>query len=193
MRLITRLGGLAAAALLLAVAPPAPAQELDDIAGHIAEQSAALGQVLDRLSKPEVARAVVDSAVRGDARTFEGLFEGVEVKVPNRCVWIADTVERLTSSFVALEEQCRLRDDLTASEWLQYVLITRRHFPPKPVDENGGPGFVVMGDGHVVIPPGDYLEELKAFGLVRCELVKKYSSGIFLFPGKPERFCLGKP
>jgi hypothetical protein len=185
MRLITRLGGMAAAALLLAAAPPAPAQELDDIAGHIAAQSAALGPVLDRLSKPEVARAVVDSAVRGDLRTFEGLFEGVEVKVPNKCVLIAETVEKLTSTFVGLEPKCHLRDNLTASEWMEYVLITLRYYPL--TDVNSPPAL------DAVIPPGDYLEELKAHGLVICPPGSKYHSGIFLFPGKPERFCLGKP
>jgi len=185
MRLITRLGGLAAAALLLAVAPPAPAQELDDIAGHIAAQSAALGPLLDRLSKPEVAHAVVDSAFRGDARKFEGLFEGIEVQVPNKCVWIADTVEKLTSTFVGFGEECRLRNNLTASEWMEYVLITQRYYPLTSV--NSPPAL------DAVIPPGDYLEELRAHNLVSCPYVRKYHSGIFLFPGKPERFCLGKP
>jgi hypothetical protein len=194
MPLLTRLGGMAAAAaLVLAVAAPAPAQELDDVAQRIAAQSAALGQVLDRLSRPDVARAVVDSAVRGDARTFEGLFKGIEVQVPNKCVWIADTVEKLTSTFVGFEEQCRLRDDLTPDEWIQYVLITLRHHPPTKVEDDGPPTFEVVGDGHVVIPPGPYLDDLKANGLVTCQLVKKYSSGISLFPGKPERFCFVKP
>ena len=191
MTLLTRMA--AAAALVFAAGAGAHAQELDDIAQHIASQSAALDQVLDRLKQPEIARAVVDSALKGDLRRFEGLFEGVEVKVPNKCVWIADTVEKLTSSFVGLEEQCVLRDDLTLDEWILYVQITRRYYTPVAVDPNAPPTLEVVGDGHVVIAPGDYLNELKANGLVNCKLVPKYSSGIFLFPGKPERFCLGRP
>jgi hypothetical protein len=195
MTLRTRIARVAAAAaLVLAVTVPTEAQELDDLAQHIASQSAALGQVLDRLSRPEIARAVVATALEGDARKFEGLFEGIDVEVPNRCVWIADTVEKLTSTFVGFAEECRLRDDLTLDEWIQYVQITRRHHRFVLAENDGSsPAFEVVGDGHVVIPPGAYLDELKANGLVACSLVKKYSSGIFLFPGKPERFCLGKP
>jgi len=194
MTLLTRLSrGAAAAALVLAATAPAPAQEIDALAQHIAKQSAALNQVLDRLSRPESARAVVDSALRGDARTFEGIFEGIEVKVPNKCVWIADTVEKLTSTFVGFDRECWLRDNLTPDEWVQYVLITLRHHPPVAVDEDAPPTFQVASDGHVLIPAGDYLNELDAHGLVTCKLVKKYSSGIFLFPGKPERFCFQKP
>lgn len=185
MRLITRLGGLAAAALVLAVAAPAHAQELDDIAKHLSAQSLTLGQVLDRLSKPEVARAVVESAAHGDAPTFESLFDGIEVKVPNKCVWIAETVEKLTSTFVGRETQCRLRIDLTASEWAEYVLITLRYYPLSGA--NSPPAL------DAVIPPGDYLKELQDHNLVSCSLVAVYNSGIFLFPGRPERFCFGKP
>ena len=185
MRLITRRRGLAAAALVLAMAAPAPAQELDDISKHIAAQAAALGPLLDRLSKPEVARAVLESAARGDAPAFEGLFEGIEVKVPNRCVWIADTVEKLTSTFVGFERQCRLRTNLTPGEWAEYVLITQRYYPV------GGPVSPPALDA--VIPPGDYLKELQDHNLVLCPFTETYHSGIFLFPGRPERFCLGKP
>lgn len=194
MTLLTRLGrAAAAAALVLAVTAPAQAQELDDLAQHIAAQSAALNQVLDRLKNPDIARAVVTSALENDARSFEGLFEGIDVQVPNKCVWIADTVEKLTSTFIGFEEQCWLRDDLSLDEWIQYVLITKKYYPPVAKDPNAPPTLEVVGDGHVVIPPGDYLNELKAHGLVNCKLVKKYSSGIFLFPGKPERFCFQKP
>lgn len=194
MTLLTRLGrAAAAAALVLAVTAPAPAQELDDLAQHIAAQSAALDQVLDRLKQPEIARAVVDSALKGDARRFEAIFEGVELKVPNKCVWIADTVEKLTSTFVGLVRECTLRNDLTPDEWIQYILITMRHHPPTAVDPNAPPVFEVVGNGPVVIPDGPYRDELDANGLLNCKLVKKYSSGIFLFPGKPERFCFQKP
>lgn len=182
---------MAAAALVLSVAAPAPAQEFDDLADHIAQQAGALGQVMDRLRRPEVARAVVESALKGDPRGFEGLFDGIEVQVPNKCVWIADTVEKLTSKFVGFEDQCWLRDDLTRSEWFLYVQITQKYFPPTTVNNNPPP--TVLADGHILIPPGAYFDELNANGLVHCESVKKYSSGIFLFPGRPERFCLGKP
>lgn len=195
MTLLTRLGRLAAAtALVLAVtAPaPAPAQELHDLARHIAEQSAALNQVLDRLSRPEIARAVVDSALEGDARTFEGIFEGVEVKVPNKCVWIADTVEKLTSKFTGFEEQCRVKDNLTHDEWILYVIITMRHHSPVAANEDD-PATLNLVGSDPVIPPGPYLDELKAHGLVHCPLVPTYHSGISLFPGKPERFCFQKP
>src|SRR6267378_2940132 len=125
MTLLTRLSRAAAAAsLVLAVIASAHAQELDNLANHIATQSAALSQVLDRLSRPDTARAVVESALKGDARTFTQIFDGIDVKVPNKCVWISDTVEKLTSTFVGFEEQCRLRDNLTQAEWAQYVSIT---------------------------------------------------------------------
>ena len=194
MTLLTRLGRVAAAAaLVLALTAPASAQELDELAQHIASQSAALDQVLDRLKHPETARAVVTSALKNDPWAFERLFEGIDVPVRDKCVWIADTVEKLTSTYVGLGEECTLRDDLTRNEWIQYVLITIRHHPPTAVDPNAPPVFEVVGNGPVVIPPGAYLDELKAHGLVTCKLVKKYSSGFFLFPGKPERFCFGKP
>lgn len=193
MRFLTRLGVTgAAAALALSVAAPAPAQEFDDLADHIAQQAGALGPVMERLSHPEVARAVVETALKNDPRGFEGLFDGINVPVLDKCVWIADTVEKLTSKFEGLAEQCWLRDDLTPSEWLLYVQITRSYFPPTKVDPNNPPA-TVLADGHIVIPPGAYLNELNANGLVHCEKKPKYSSGIFLFPGRPERFCLGKP
>jgi hypothetical protein len=194
MRLLIHLGvTVAAAALVLSVSAPAPAQDFDDLADHIAQQAGALGQVMDRLRRPEVARAVVETALKGDPRGFEGLFDGIEVEVPNKCVWVADTVEKLTSTFVGFENQCWLRDDLTLSEWFLYVQITRKYFPPTKVDPNNTPP-TVLADGHILIPPGAYFDELNANGLLHCgEPVKKYSSGIFLFPGRPERFCLGKP
>jgi hypothetical protein len=194
MTLLTRIAGAAAAAaLVIGGVAPAQAQEpLDDLARHLSAQSQALNQVLERLSQPETARAVVDSAVRGDRLTFEGLFEGIEVQVPNKCVWVADTVEKLTSKFVGFEERCRRRADLTLDEWLIYVLITHKHFPPVQSDEPAPPTVTQVED-LPVIPPGPYLDELKANGLVRCELAKKYSGGISLFPGKPEKFCFVKP
>jgi hypothetical protein len=194
MNVLTRMGRTAAAAALALASSSAPAsaqEPLDDLAGHIATQSRALNQVLDRLGRPDIARAVVDSALRGDARTFEGLFEGVELQVPNRCVWIADTVEKLTSTFVGLEQECRLRTDLTRGELFDYIQITLKHYPPPQYVAKDGTPLPAIGD---VIPPGPYLDELRAHGLVNCALVKKYSSGIFLFAGKPEKFCLlGRP
>jgi len=194
MRLLTRLAVMAAAAsLVLAIAAPAPAQEFDDLADHIAQQAGALGQVMDRLRQPEIARGVVESALKGDPSAFEGLFDGIEVKVPNKCVWIADTVEKLISKFDGFENQCWLRDDLTLSEWFLYVQITRKYFPPTKVDPDIPPP-TVLSDGHILIPPGAYFDELNANGLVHCgEPKAKYTSGIFLFPGRPERFCLGRP
>jgi hypothetical protein len=94
----------------------------------------------------------------------------------------------LTSTFVGFDEQCRLRTDLTRGEWLDYILVTLRHDPSRL--EGQGPVLRALDD---VIPPGPYLEELKAHGLVTCALVRKYSSRLSLFPGTPERFCLGKP
>jgi hypothetical protein len=193
MRLFTRLGLTGVAAVLvLSVAAPAPAQEFDDLADHIAQQAGAMSQVMERLRRPEVARAVVESALKGDPRGFEGLFDAIDVPVLDKCVWIADTVEKLTSKFVGFEKQCSLRDDLTLSEWFLYVQITRKYFPPTKVDPNDPPP-TVLADGHVLIPPGAYRDELEASGLLNCPRAPKYSSGIFLFPGRPERFCLGKP
>lgn len=192
MNLLTRLGGSAAAALLLAGSAQAPADEIDDLAGQIAGRSAAVRLVLDRLSAPETARLVVESAVRGDARAFNQLFEGIELEVPNKCFYISELIETMSSSQVWVQE-CSIRDNLTWAEWNNYFAIAKRH------DQLGGRGnntaLLVETDasGGAVVTPGAFLDELKANGLVTCQFVKKYVSGSSLVFGKPQRFCFQQP
>src|SRR5687768_10269414 len=110
MNLLTRWSRSAAAAtLLLAGSAQASADEIGDFAGQIAGNSAAFRLVLDRLSSPEIARLAVESAVRGDARAFNQLFEGIELQVPNKCFYISDVIETVSSHFTMVEE-CRVRD-----------------------------------------------------------------------------------
>lgn len=189
MDLVTRLGRSAAAAALVLAGTAASAQEVGDLAHQIATRSAALSQVLDRLSVPETAQTLVNSAIAGDPRAFNRIFDGIELPVVNKCFWISELVEKLTTSggFV---EQCWLREDLSTAEWLRYTQIAVQYALTK-----GGQFTDVETDasGHTLIRPGAFLDELKANGLVTCVQVWKTTGSTSLVFQKPERFCIHTP
>jgi hypothetical protein len=190
MKLVTLLGRSAAvAALLLAVTAQAPADEVDDLARQIAGRSAALSQLMERLSAPETALTLVNSAVTGDARSFNRIFEDIDFQVEDRCFWVSKLVEKLTSTLSQAEE-CWLRDDLTTEESFLYIKIAVQHghlgrAPTTILQTNSS--------GRTLIPAGAFRDELRATGLATCKLVFKHNSATSLVFAKPERFCLQQP
>jgi hypothetical protein len=189
MNLVTRLG-LPAAALVLTVSTSARAQEVDPLAQQIAAHSAATLQVLERLSAPQTAQRFVNAAIAGDPRTIDDILNGIELPVVNKCFWVSELVEKFTSS-TGFVQQCWVREDLSTEEWFRYTQIAVRH------DQIGRDAVEVTYEkdalGHVLIPRGPFLDELKADNLVTCEWVRKTTGRSSVLFGKPERFCVHTP
>jgi hypothetical protein len=81
-----------------------------------------------------------------------------------------------------------LRDDLTTEERVLYLSIATRHGARIPLTE-AQEAMMTLGQGPE-IPPGPFLEELKANGLVTCDKKPKHDVSTVVVLGKPERVCV---
>ncbi len=155
-----------------------------------ARQFAAVGEFLGSLGEPGRVEELVDVLDRGDSDRFEKL-TGQFGDFPSRCsVMCHVAVEVIsTGSKPEIVEQCSLRTDLTFTESLTAYQIYRRHFG------TGGP-LVAHQVGTLsstvlvveIVPPGPYLDELKANGLVTCRIVRTPATGFIT--GTREFVCM---
>lgn len=151
-----------------------------ELSEGFAERVGALADLFARWRKPDIARAVIDSLIEGDGKAFRELSE-VDLPIPplDRCAWIVEVVEKVVP-VPRTEDVCRLRELLSPAEKRLYVAIVlefRQSGQLPPIDASGA------------IPPGPFLEALRAAGLVHCE-PEWAGGGLELVIGKPERVCL---
>lgn len=169
---------------------------LDQVSRELGERFGLVADVFARWREPEVARAVVDSLLAGDGAAFRDLLPGGGLEPFMQCFWWQDVVEVVVSTPAETRWVCRLRTDLTPEERQRYIEIVLQ--------------FAAQGDGPVVvqgppnapdldlrgreITPGDFLDALKAAGLVTCgDEVVQTGGGLAQVIGKPEEICIGIP
>jgi hypothetical protein len=164
--------------------------DLDSLHRELAGRFRGLSRLFAELGSQEGAQKLLDSLISGDAAAFNRLIEPVEIPdLPQlgKCFWVREIIDRVSSN-VTFVEVCLLRDDLTPDERALYLSIARRHGALIPLTD-AEKAITVLGDGEG-IPPGPFLDELKANGLVTCNLRRKYDVSTNLAFGKPERICV---
>lgn len=160
--------------------------ELEDLYQEMSARFGALGHLFGQLSSPEAVRELLDSLISGDAADFNRLVDSVDIPMIGKCFWIWGLIERAFLIPLGFVEECWLRDNLTADERRLYFLITRRHHHPTLVDKP----ILMLSAGYSVIPPGAFLDELKANGLVECKLTMTYDTSLNPSVLKPELVCI---
>ena len=155
----------------------------------LAERFGTLSQLFRQLSSPNATQELINSLVAGDAEAFGRIIDGVKFPTLGKCFWVWEVIERVISTPTGFVEECSLRNDLTPAEWGLYLSIAFRHRHMQPVAKTMEVTLEVH-DGRHIIPPGAFLDELKANGLVECALRMTYDTSTTLLPGKPERLCV---
>jgi len=100
---------------------------------------------------------------------------------------VREIIEQVMITPTGLVEECWLRDNLTQDEWASYRRIVMQHRQLAPVAESME---VTLPGGRALIPPGAFLEDLKANGLVSCESRMTYDTSMAPGLSKPERTCI---
>jgi len=162
---------------------------LNDVYQDLADRFGALGRLFTELSSPKATQELLNSLTADDAAAFNQLVDRVDIPLIGKCFWLQEIIERVVVTPAGVVEECWLRDDLTPDERLLYFLIAYRHRDEKPVAKSME---VTRQEslGRQVIPPGAFLDELKANGLVTCEMRMTYDTSTILVLGKPERICV---
>ena len=187
MRRIGRIAAVAAAIVVGAVAAHA-GENPEQLAKDLQDRSRALASLYDRLATYEGTQTLVKALASGKAEDFAQVYAGLELPVQNRCAWVRDAVDVIVAE-PKRSDECVLREDLTQAERLLYLMIAMKHAQVfHPVPPRVPSPFVPLP---ALIPPGPFLDELKANGLVKCKLVLAQGGGSGkLFQSAPYRFCL---
>jgi hypothetical protein len=187
MRRIGRIAAAVAAVVLGAVSAHAN-DGPEQLAKQLQDRSRALASLYDRLATYEGTQALVKALASGKADDFAEVYAGLELPVQNRCAWVRDAVDVIVSE-PRRSDECVLREDLTPAERLLYLMIAMKYAQIlHPVPPRVPSPFVLVP---ALIPPGPFLDELKANGLVECKLVlAQGGSSPKLLHSAPYRFCL---
>jgi hypothetical protein len=145
----------------------------------------ALADLFSKWREPDLARKVIDSVIAGDSAAFHDLID-LDLPVPplNKCIWLSELIEKIAS--IDTVTVCRKRNDLTPDEQSRYIAIVfefRQRGELPPIESAAGRGFI-----NPVIPPGPFLDALKAENLVKCE-EEQIGVGLKLVPTKPSQIC----
>jgi hypothetical protein len=193
--LVSWMRGAAAVGLLSIAAaagaqpkPPEGGSTPDAYYEEVAARFGALHELSGRLSSPDAVRELVGIMVKGDAAGFNAFLDELKLPLTGKCWWAHDMIDTVMRTSGDTEEVCTLREDLTPQERFLYIVIAARYG-----QLTGGKtgGFHVVGVP-MPIPPGPFLDELKAAGLVKCTQRPKESDSLPI-AGKPYYFCLGDP
>jgi hypothetical protein len=172
---------IACAVATFCCAAAVSAQPHDDLAQDLARRAATYREVFDRLSSPDVSAAVLDALATREPYVFEALGDGLEVPEGLRCPWVKGAVLTWLRTPHGREEKCYLRDDLTLEEYILYTQIVRQYYQPV-VHEAGSLDLkletVGTGPARIEVPPGPFLEALRAAGLVACTVSFTYDTSI---------------
>ena len=160
---------------------------LNSLHDELAGRFAALSQLFGKLSTSKASQELLDSLTFGDAAAFNHLIDSVDIPMIGKCFWVREIVERVVVTPTGFVEECRLRENLTPPERGLYFQIAFRHRQGKPVAKSMEVNFQTR---HAIIPPGPFLDELKANVLVTCELRMTYDASLSAIMSKPERVCV---
>lgn len=187
MRAITWIAA-AFAAVTLAV-PAQAGDDFEQLARELQLRARALGPLVERLGTKEGSQALAKAFATGAPEDFANVYAGIELPVHDRCAWVRDLVDVLTLE-PQYEEQCRLRDDLSNAERIRYVMIAMKYghgtFQANGSTGSTGPNLQLVS---LPIPPGPFLDELKANGLVDCQWVTVPGAGSKTVLGTPYHWC----
>ena len=164
---------------------------MDGLYQDLAGRFRALSQFFDKLGSEDTVQQLIESLIARDPSFFNNLVEAIDIPdIPPRlrCVVYRDMIDRVICDPYE-SEVCRLRSDLTTEERWQYFLIAWRYRQREPVQADSGSGFIVIGE-NPEIPPGPFLDELKANNLVTCKLEVRYNCRIAQVLGPPEWICI---
>jgi hypothetical protein len=164
--------------------------DIDTLYEDLAGRFRALGQLFDQFGSRDGAHKLVDSLISEDGAAFNRLIEPVDIpSIPQLgiCAWVREIIDRVVVTPTRVEV-CVLREDLTPEERALYLSIAMRHGAVIPLTE-AQEAIMTLGQGPE-IPPGPFLEELKANGLVHCDDKDKHDVSTVVVLGKPERVCV---
>jgi hypothetical protein len=175
------LRGFALAAAALCGAATVSAQAHDDLTRDLARRAATYRDVFDRLSSPDVSEAVLEALATREPDVFEALGDGLDVPDGLRCSWVKGAVLAWLRTPYGREEKCFLRQDLSVEEYILYRQIVRQFYKPV-VHEPGSLELEVevagAGPAEIEVPPGPFLEALRAAGLVKCRFYITFDTSI---------------
>ena len=152
-------------------------EAIADLTDEFAREAGALADVLESWRRPEVAREVVESLLNQDRDAFQALLEpGIDpldpvdpeatrIAICYKLLLLAEKLGRPKK--VASTETCRLRTDLSPDERRRYLAIAFK-FSDGQIWEGGAVRGLAIGLEGPVIPPGPFLDALRAEGLVKC-------------------------
>lgn len=162
-----------------------PDPVLDGLYSELAGRFGALSKLFGQLSSPKAAQDLIAGLTSEKDGHFKLLTDQLDIPMLGKCVWLREIIERVVSTSTGFATECWLRDDLTPAERLVYLRIAWRNMQ---VHRTANP--VLVRNGRTIIPPGPFLDELRANGLVHCENVPTYESSLTLTLSRPERICL---
>ncbi|WP_035348562.1 hypothetical protein [Edaphobacter aggregans] len=162
---------------------------LDELYQDLADRFGALGRLFSQLNSPKATQELLNSLSAGDAAAFDRLIDRVELPLLGKCFWVREIIERVVVTPTGLVTECWLRDNLTPTERSLYYSIAFRHSRTTPIAKSMEVTLQLY-TGRLIIPPGAFLDELKANGLVTCGTRMTYDTSTTLPPGRPERVCV---
>lgn len=166
-----------------------PNTQLGEMYQDYANRFVTLSKLFGALSGPDGVQQLMESLTGDEPRAFAELIRGVEFPGTEKCFWVREIVERVITTPTGFVTDCYLRDDLTPDERGLYLSIAFRHRRETPVAQSME-ATIQEYTGRRVIPPGPFLEELKANNLVTCEDRMTYDTSTQLVLGRPERHCV---
>lgn len=160
---------------------------LDGFYSELANRFGALSRLFGQLSSPKATEELIDGLTSEEGAAFRQFTDRLDIPILGKCFWVREIIERVVITPTGLVEECWLRDDLTRAELLLSLQIALRHRQLTPIARSME---VILYNGRAVIPPGAFLDELKANGLVTCEMRMTYDTSTRLALSKPEQVCI---
>jgi hypothetical protein len=164
---------------------------LDGLHEEMAGRFGALGRLFGELGTPEAARMLFDSLTSDDPSAFDRFADHLDLPMLGKCWWLRSVVESVLRTPTGQVQDCWLREDLTPAERSLYLQIALRYRNPT----FGGLAVLLFEEAHrgfhQVIPPGPFLDELRANGLIECEPLRAtFETSVLLALSPPERVCV---
>ena len=124
----------------------------------------------------------------GKDEDFARVYAGLELPVQNRCAWVRDAVDVIVSE---PKPSGRVRAEGRPDAGRAPAVPHDRDEARADLLPRAAPRAQPVRAGPPLIPPGPFLDELKANGLVKCKLVfAQGAAARELLQSPPYHFCL---